>query len=173
MQKMSTLIPPPPAKPKPPFTANMLPVGFKMVEPPLQLGDLTFQDADGKTVKISDFHGEPVVLNVWAKWCAPCVTELPTLNELQSKIVKGTLAVVAVAVDEPDPAKVRNFLNNRNLSALKPYLDPKSAIAEKLKITTIPSSFLIDKNGFAVVRVDLPVIWYSDPAIILLQRSIL
>ena len=170
---MATLLPSPPPKPKPPLTANMLPVGFKLVDPPLQLGDLSFEDADGKTVKLSDFHGKPVVLNVWAKWCAPCVTELPTLDKLQSKIVPGTLAVVAVAVDEPDPAKVRNFLTNRGLNALKPYLDPKNTIAHVLHVSTIPASFLIDKNGFAVVRVDLPVMWYSDAALLLLERSIL
>src|SRR5690348_8706728 len=61
---MATLIPAPPPKPKPPLSANMLPVGFKLIDPPLQLGDLAFEDVDGKTVKISDFKGTPLVLNV-------------------------------------------------------------------------------------------------------------
>jgi thiol-disulfide isomerase/thioredoxin len=154
-----------------PLPAGAVPDGFKAIDPPLQVGDLAFQDADGKTVKISDFRGRPVILNIWAKWCAPCVIELPMLNQLQAK--GGTLAVVAVAVDEPDPVKVRGFLINRGLTALTPYLDPKNVFAKALNTHTIPVSLLIDKDGYALVRVDAPVDWDSSAAVALLQRTIL
>jgi hypothetical protein len=98
---------------------------------------------------------------------------MPKLNQLQHDAAPGTLAVVAVAVDEPDPAKVRNFLANRRWNALKPYLDPQNVFAKALDIKSIPVSLLIDKNGFALVRVDAPVDWYSDAAIRLLKRTIL
>jgi thiol-disulfide isomerase/thioredoxin len=159
--------PPPP----PPLAAGELPPGFTAVEPPLQMGDLAFQDADGKTVKIADFRGRPVILNIWAKWCAPCVVELPMLNALQAK--GGTLKVLAVAVDEPDPIKVRGFLINRGLTALTPYLDPKNVFAKALNIKSIPVSLLINKDGYAMVRVDAPVDWFSAAAVALLQRTIL
>jgi|SRR5581483_4063256 len=158
---------PPPA----PLTQGELPPGFQAIEPPLQMGDLAFQDADGKTVRISDFRGRPVILNIWAKWCAPCVVELPQLNELQQK--GGTLKVLAVAVDEPDPVKVRGFLINRNLTSLTPYLDPKNVFAKALRIRSIPVSVLINKDGYAMVRVDAPVAWFSAAAVALLQRTIL
>jgi thiol-disulfide isomerase/thioredoxin len=150
-----------------------LPEGFKPVDPPMQMGGVPFQDADGKTVTLADFKGRPILLNIWAKWCAPCLAEMPKLNTLQAETAPGTLAVVTVAVDEPDPAKVRNFLANRRWDALKPYLDPKNAFAEALDIKSIPVSLLIDRNGFALVRVDAPVDWYSDEAIRLLKRTIL
>ena len=148
-----------------------LPEGFQAVEPPLQMGDFAFQDADGKTVRISDFRGHPVILNIWAKWCAPCIAELPQLNELQQK--GGTLKVLAVAVDEPDPAKVRGFLINHNLMALTPYLDPQNVFAKALRIRQIPVSLLINKDGYAMVRVDAPVEWFGTAAVELLQRTIL
>jgi len=163
----------PPAPAPNAIAAGSLPTGFSALTPPLQMGDLTFQDADGKTVRLSDFHGRPVVLNIWAKWCGPCVVELPTLNKLQQSAAPGTLAVVAVAVDEPDPAKVRNFLANRNLNALQPYLDPKNAFAKALAIHSIPVSVLIDKNGYGLVRADAPADWFSDQAIQLLKQTIL
>ena len=122
---------------------------------------------------IADMKGRPILLNIWAKWCAPCLVEMPVLNKLQAETAPGTLAVVAVAVDEPDPAKVRDFLANRRWDALKPYLDPKNVFAKALDIKAIPVSLLIDKNGFALVRVDAPVDWYSDEAIRLLKRTIL
>jgi thiol-disulfide isomerase/thioredoxin len=155
------------------IATGTLPEGFKPVDPPMQMGGVPFQDADGKTVTLADFKGRPILLNIWAKWCAPCLAEMPKLNKLQADTAPGTLAVVTVAVDEPDPAKVRNFLANRRWDALKPYLDPKNAFAEALDIKSIPVSLLIDRNGFALVRVDAPVDWYSDEAIRLLKRTIL
>jgi hypothetical protein len=83
------------------------------------------------------------------------------------------LAVVAIAVDEPDPAKVRNFLLNRNMNALHPYLDPKDALIKELAIQSIPISVLIDRNGYAVARADAPVDWFSDYAFQFLTQTIL
>jgi thiol-disulfide isomerase/thioredoxin len=163
-----------PAVPAPDaIEANSLPDGFKPVDPPMPMGDYPFLDADGKTVHLSDFNGRPVLLNIWAKWCAPCLEEMPKLNRLQRDVAPGTLAVVAVAVDETDPQKIRNFLANRRWDALKPYLDPKNVFPKALDIKSIPVTLLIDQNGFALVRVDAPVEWYSDGAIRLLQRTIL
>jgi thiol-disulfide isomerase/thioredoxin len=155
------------------IAADALPAGFKPMDPPMQMGDYAFQDADGNTVRLSDFKGRPVILNIWAKWCLPCLAEMPQLNKLQQDATPGTLAVVAVAVDEPNPQKVRDFLANRRWDALKPYLDPKNVFAKALNIKSIPVSLLIDSNGFARVRVDAPVDWYSDEAIRLLKRTIL
>lgn len=153
--------------------APSLPEGFKPMDPPMQMGGYAFQDADGNTVRLADFKGRPVLLNIWAKWCAPCLAEMPKLNRLQANTAPGTLAVVTVAVDEPDPVKVRDFLANRRWDALKPYLDPKNVFAKALDIKAIPVSLLIDKDGFALVRVDAPVDWYSDEAIRLLKQTIL
>jgi thiol-disulfide isomerase/thioredoxin len=161
----------PPAPPA--LAADSLPPGFKAVDPPRQMGTLAFKDADGKSVSLADFRGKPVVLNVWAKWCAPCVVELPKLDQLQAKTGPDTLAVVAIAVDEPDPAKVRNFLLNRNMNALHPYLDPKDALIKELAIQSIPISVLIDRNGYAVARADAPVDWFSDYAFQFLTQTIL
>jgi thiol-disulfide isomerase/thioredoxin len=155
------------------IAAGVLPDGFKPMDPPMQMGDYAFQDADGETVTLAEFKGRPVLLNIWAKWCAPCLEEMPRLNQLQAEVAPGTLVVVAVAVDEPDPMKVRNFLANRRWDALKPYLDPKNVFAQALDIKSIPVSLLIDENGYARVRVDAPVDWFSDEAIRLLKQTIL
>jgi thiol-disulfide isomerase/thioredoxin len=155
------------------LAAGTLPQGFKPMDPPMQMGGFAFLDADGNTVRLSDFKGRPILLNIWAKWCAPCLAEMPKLDQLQAKATPGTLAVIAVAVDEPDPQKVRNFLANRRWDALKPYLDPRNVFAKALDIKAIPVSLLIDRNGFALVRVDAPVDWYSDEAISLLKQTIL
>jgi thiol-disulfide isomerase/thioredoxin len=160
--------PPPPA-----LAAADLPPGFKAVDPPQQMGGLAFRDADGKSVSLADFRGKPVVLNIWATWCAPCVVELPKLDQLQAKAGPDTLAVVAVNVDQKDPAKVRNFLLNRNMDAIKPYLNPEDDLPKTLAIKMIPISILIDRNGYALARADAPVDWFSDYAFQFLMQTVL
>lgn len=160
---------PPPAA----VAQSDIPEGFTAISPPVQVGQLRFLDTNGKRVTLGDFHGTPVLLNVWAKWCAPCIIELPTLKDLQKKVGSQMLRVVTVAVDEPDGEKVRNFLANRGWQDLPAYYDPKNELAGFFKIKSIPVSVLIDRNGFAVVRVDAPVDWYTDLAINLLQTTIL
>ena len=64
-------------------------------------GDATpgvvFKNPDGGDISIAKFKGVPVVVNLWATWCAPCVKELPTLDKLaQSHDLDGALAVIAV-----------------------------------------------------------------------------
>ena len=133
---------PPPAE----LAAGALPEGFKPMDPPMQMGGFAFLDGDGKTVRLSDFKGRAILLNIWAKWCAPCLAEMPKLNQLQAETAPGTLAVVTVAVDEPDPEMVRNFLANRRWDALKPYLDPENVFAKALDIKA-ESKKLRDKYG--------------------------
>lgn len=161
------------APPPQALVQEALPEGFVAIVPPADVRALGIQDTEGRRVTFGDLAGKPVLLNVWAKWCAPCVIELPKLDKLQAKLGKDLLTVATVAVDEPDPEKVRNFLANRGWLNLPPYLDPKNELAGFFKIRSIPVSILIDRSGFAVARADAPVDWYSDLAFALLQNTIL
>ena len=57
-----------------------------MATAPLRLPDLTFDDADGKPKKLSDWRGRIVLVNLWATWCVPCRKEMPALEGLQTKL---------------------------------------------------------------------------------------
>src|SRR5687768_3348934 len=61
-----------------------------------------FYDAGGKPVRIADFKGQVVVMNLWATWCAPCVAEMPTLAALQRDYAGKPVKVVAVSLDKVD-----------------------------------------------------------------------
>src|SRR5258707_717019 len=65
-----------------------------------------FKNPDGGEMSLADFHGTPVLVNLWATWCAPCVKELPTLDRLaQSHDIDGELGVIAVSQDSgPQPS---------------------------------------------------------------------
>src|SRR6267142_1002305 len=57
-----------------------------MATAPLRLPDLSFEDADGKPRKLSDWRGKTVMLNPWATWCVPCRKEMPALDALQTRL---------------------------------------------------------------------------------------
>src|SRR3954470_17213999 len=81
-----------------------------------------FTGPDGKPAKLDDFKGKPVLVNLWATWCAPCVKELPTLDKLAAG---GAIQVLAVSQDSGPHPSVVAFLQDHHIGTLKPYQDSK------------------------------------------------
>jgi thiol-disulfide isomerase/thioredoxin len=107
-----------------------------------------FTDASGKSVDLSKFKGQVVVLNLWATWCGPCVKEMPTLAKLQADFAGRPLKVVAVSTDsdsQVDKAKV--FLAARPPLAF--YHDSGLKLVASLTPRTdgFPATYLFDKKG--------------------------
>lgn len=106
------------------------------------------QTTDGRTLRLSDLRGRPVVLNFWATWCDYCVTEMPALQH-----VAGTygnrIAVVGVNVGETD-AKARAFAGPKGIH-YPLVLDPELDVAGAYQVRAMPTSLIIDADG--VVRV--------------------
>jgi thiol-disulfide isomerase/thioredoxin len=129
----------------------------------------TFEDADGKPVKLADFAGKPVLVNLWASWCGPCVKELPTLDRLARE---GTVQIVAVSQDTGPRASVVAFLQAHRIATLEPYQDPKMALTGALgPDTVLPTSILIDANGKEVWRYIGDQDWTSPEAAKLLVEA--
>lgn len=114
------------------------------------LPDVTVRDPAGRTLKLGDLKG-PVLLNLWATWCAPCVTELPQLDKLAADRA-GTLRVITVSQDMSDGAKVAEFLKGKDLSRLEPWLDPQNDLAFKYGGGTLPTTVFYDAAGREVWR---------------------
>lgn len=128
----------------------------------------TFNDPDGKPVRIADFAGKPVLVNLWATWCAPCVKELPTLDELARRGVE----VIAVSQDDGPHASVVAFLQGHQIGTLEPYQDPKMALSGALgPDTVLPTSILIGADGKEVWRYVGDLDWTSPEAAKLLSEA--
>lgn len=67
--------------------------------------DFTLADGQGRSVSVSDFDGQVLLLNFWASWCQPCVAEMPMLSELQAEHDGRGLRVVGIALDDPQRAR--------------------------------------------------------------------
>jgi thiol-disulfide isomerase/thioredoxin len=111
----------------------------------------SFTAPDGKTVTLADFRGHPVLLNLWATWCAPCIKEMPTLDALAAR-EDGKLTVLTVSQDLDGAAKVLPFFKDHGYRHLQPYVDPKLGLSTALQ-ANLPTTVLYDGTGQEVARV--------------------
>ncbi len=99
-----------------------------------------------QTVRLSQFRGKLVILNFWATWCAPCIDELPSLQELQKQ--RPDVQVLAVSIDD-DPAAYAAFLKQYDISLLS-VRDGSQGANLKYGSVRVPETFVLDRSG--VVR---------------------
>jgi len=126
-----------------------------------------FQDPAGKATSIAAFKGKPVLLNLWATWCVPCVTEMPTLDAAAKD-----MAVVTASQDLGDDAraKVTAFMAKGHYTHLKPYLDPKANLSVAYN-ASLPTSILYDSAGHEVWRMTGGMDWTTGTARELLAEA--
>ncbi len=107
-----------------------------------------FDDAAGKSVQLSAFKGQVVVLNLWATWCAPCVKEMPTLARLQADFAGRPVKVLAVSTDSDGQIdKAKAFIAAR--PPLDFYHDDGLKLVASLTPRTegFPTTYIFDKTG--------------------------
>lgn len=137
-----------------------------------QAPDAVFRDPDGGDISLSEFAGAPVLVNLWASWCAPCVKELPTLDALsKSQRQDGALGVIAVSQDIGEQASVRAFLDSHKIADLGAYHDPEMKLSSALDVQVMPTSVLYDKNGREVWRYIGDLDWTGAEARALLAEA--
>ena len=125
--------------------------------------DAAFNDPDGGETNLAEFAGKPVLLNLWATWCAPCVKELPTLDRLAA--ARKGLTVLAVSQDSGPHASVEAFLASHKIADLGAYQDSKSSLSGALgPDTVLPTTILFDANGKEVWRFVGDFDWTSPEA---------
>ncbi|HUP67374.1 MAG TPA: TlpA disulfide reductase family protein [Sphingomicrobium sp.] len=132
-----------------------------------------FSDPDGGEISLADFAGTPVLVNLWASWCAPCVKELPTLDKLAAAHRDdGQLGVIAVSEDSGPQASVEAFLAKLNVRDIGAYHDPKMALSGALgPETVLPTTILFDADGKEVWRFVGDLDWSSAEAAKLLSEA--
>jgi thiol-disulfide isomerase/thioredoxin len=135
---------------------------------PRSAPQVSFIDTAGQTARLSDFAGKVVLLNLWATWCAPCRHEMPSLERLQTRF-GDKITVLAVSEDIGGSKVVVPFIAKLGLRAIRAYLDPKSAVGQALKVDGLPTSFLIDRQGRVLGRVDGGAEWDSSKMLAIIE----
>ena len=130
---------------------------------------LSFTTLDGHPATLAAHRGHPLLVNLWATWCAPCVKEMPTLDALAK--AKGTaLAVVPISQDLDGAAKVGPYMARAKLATLHPLLDPKMAFSLALQ-ANLPTSILYGSDGREVWRYTGDLDWTGPVAAKLLAEA--
>ena len=120
--------------------------GLKASEKRNTAADFALKDADGKTVRLSDYRGQVVLLDFWATWCGPCKIEIPWFVELQRKHKDKGFAVIGVSMDEDGWEAVKPFLHHMNVNYRVVIGNDTTAQAYG-GVDALPTTFLIDREG--------------------------
>jgi len=120
-----------------------------------------FKDPAGKSVTLADFKGKPVILNLWATWCVPCIREMPALDAMAGDTPK--VQVLAVSQDLDGMEKVKPFFDAHGFKHLEPYLDSDTALSTGFG-ANLPLTILYNSQGKEVWRVAGGMDWTSAKA---------
>jgi cytochrome c biogenesis protein CcmG/thiol:disulfide interchange protein DsbE len=122
--------------------------------------DFSVVTEHGRTVTRSDFGGKLLVLNFWASWCPPCISELPSLNQFAAESASQGVVVLGISIDKNE-SLYKKFLTQRHV-VFDTARDPEANISESYGTFQIPETYIIDRNGKVLEKVISDQNW-MDP----------
>lgn len=109
--------------------------------------DFSLETIDGEVVTLSEFRGQPVILNLWASWCPPCRAEMPALENVYQEYRDQGLVVLAINLTTQDSEKAaRDFASEFELSMPVP-LDTRGEVSQDYESGALPTTYFIDRFG--------------------------
>lgn len=126
------------------------------------LPNVVLIDPDGNRVALNSLKGKPILLNLWATWCAPCVKEMPTLDALAA--ASGDKLVVIPASQDSQPDRVAPFWKDKGFKNLRPWLDPEAELYGGMGIPQLPATIYYGADGKEQWRYVGDLDWMGDEA---------
>jgi thiol-disulfide isomerase/thioredoxin len=146
---------------------------FELTFPSAPLPDVRVTDGDNEIPLRQFANGTPLVVNLWATWCAPCLEELPSLAALQNEL-GGQVKVLAIAQEGGDGSRQRQFLERLGATEVTLLLDPNlgSARAYQDGSMQLPLTVLYDGRGREIGRLEGAADWSSPEAVRLVKAVV-
>ncbi len=120
--------------------------------------DFGLPSLTGDYLKLSDYRGKVVFLNIWATWCPPCREEMPSMESLYQRQKGRNFEMLAVSIDQKGAEVVRPFSVKYGLT-FPVLLDPDGKTYRLYGLTGVPETFIIDKNGVIIKKIIGPQEW--------------
>jgi len=120
--------------------------------------DFVLEDLNGHTVRLFDFRGKVVFINLWTTWCEPCRVEMPSMEALYRRLRDDGLVMLAVNADANDREAVELFVRKLGLT-FPVLLDPDGVVPGRYGATGYPETFIVDRDGRVVAHEIGPHEW--------------
>ncbi len=125
---------------------------------------------NGETERtFADFKGQALVVNLWATWCAPCVTEMPALDRLSETVAEDGIAVLPLSADREGAPVIEAFFATNGIGHLPVMVDRMGKVARALGVPGLPTTILYDWEGREVGRVVGTAEWDTPEAVAFLR----
>ncbi len=122
--------------------------------------DFGLPNLRGDYVKLSDYRGKVIFLNMWATWCPPCREEMPSMESLYQRFKGREFEMLAVSIDRDGERVVRPFVAKYGLT-FTVLLDPDNKTYRLYGLTGVPETFIVDKSGAIIHKIIGPQNWMS------------
>ncbi len=162
--------PPEVSAPETAMAKRLSSLGFQTPTADLPAVDFSLKDLSGQEQNLSSYAGKLVFLNFWATWCGPCRAEIPSMEELYLELQNQGFVIVALNSQETDE-QVADFVENVGMS-FPVLLDTGGRVGAAYSIRAIPTTYIIDPQGYILGRMVGTRDWYT-PEIISLVGDLL
>lgn len=151
------------------------PATMARFEPATQLQavpTVPFYDGAGRARTFADYRGQPLIVNLWATWCAPCVQEMPALDRLVELLRDERMAVLALSSDRAGAPVVQRFFEAHAIRRLEILIDRQTAVTRALAARGLPTTVLFDRDGRERGRVVGVAEWDAPDTTAFLKRCL-
>ncbi len=133
------------------------------LDQPFAVPNMRFIDDQSNIHNLSDYKGKVVLLNFWATWCAPCVAEMPALDNLAKSMIGKDVEIMTVSIDFKGMEAIKEFYRDNDINNLPILMDSKGkAFSSTLKLQVLPTTLVIDRKGMVVGKIMGEIDWDSD-----------
>jgi peroxiredoxin len=109
--------------------------------------DFELKTTTGETIRLSDLHGQGVLVNLWATWCPPCRAEMPAIEKIYNEYKDDGLVVLAINMTYQDTfSNIAPFVHEYDLT-FPILLDETGSVGSAYQLRSLPSSFFINREG--------------------------
>ena len=133
------------------------------------LGAATLRGLNGPSRQLSDFRGHPLIINVWASWCAPCRAEMASLERLAWLDATRTVNVIGISTDDY-PEQALAWLKHSN-ATINQFIDAHLVMENMLGATRLPLTVLVGSNGRVLAKIYGAQQWDAPEALAMLRRA--
>lgn len=131
--------------------------------------DFILSDLQGNTLRLADFRGNVVLLNVFATWCPPCREEMPSIESLYRAYQSKGFLVLGVSTDTNGEEVLPPFIKEYTLT-FPIVVDTDKQVSQQYQVRGIPATFLLDQHGRIAGMVSGGVDWNSGEAHALIEQ---